>query len=172
MAAILPPLQLTPQTDDRAVAVTWMEDYARAVVGIEGLVVKGKADPYQPDQRGWVKAKTRETVEALVGAVVGSLDAPRRLVLGRYGEDGELHVAGSTGELTATHRKELASVLVAATSPHPWPTQLMLGWGGSRDKVEVVLVEPTVTVEVLADAARDAGRWRHVTRYVRLRVEA
>lgn len=78
MAAILPPLQLTPQTDDRAVAVTWMEDYGRAVVGIEGLVVKGKADPYQPDQRGWVKAKTRETVEALVGAVVGSLDAPRR----------------------------------------------------------------------------------------------
>jgi len=48
----------------------------------------------------------------------------------------------------------------------------MLGWGGSRDKVEVVLVEPTVTVEVLADAARDGGRWRHVTRYVRLRVEA
>jgi len=121
MAAILPPLQLTPQTDDRAVAVTWMEDYARAVVGIEGLVVRGKADPYQPDQRGWVKAKTRETVEALVGAVVGSLDAPRRLVLGRYGEDGELHVAASTGELTATHRKELASVLVAATSPHPCP---------------------------------------------------
>lgn len=82
-----------------------------------------------------------------------------------------LRVAGSTGELTAAHRKELAGVLVAATSPHPWPTQLTFGWGGSRDKVEVVLVEPTVTVEVLADTARDGGRWRHVTRYVRVRVE-
>jgi ATP-dependent DNA ligase len=172
MAATRPPLQLTPQTDDRAVAVTWMEDCARAAVGIEGLVVKGKADPYQPDQRGWVKVKTRETVEALVAAVVGSLVAPRRLVLGRFGEDGVLHVAGATGELTATHRKELAGVFVAATSPHPWPDQLMLGWCGSRDKVEVVMVEPTVSVEVLADTARDRGRWRHVTRYVRIRVEA
>ena len=69
-----------------------------------------------------------------------------------------------------TGTTEVDGGLVAAA--HPWPTQLMLGWGGSRDKVEVVRVEPTVTVEVLADAACDGGRWRHVTRYVRLRMEA
>src|SRR4051794_10519788 len=80
-----------------------MEDHARAAVGIEARVVKGKADAYRPDQRGWVKAKTRETMEALVGAVVGSLDAPRRLVLSRVAKDGVLHVAGSTGELIPTH---------------------------------------------------------------------
>jgi hypothetical protein len=72
---------------------------------------------------------------------------------------------------SAMHDQELAGVLVPATPQHPWPTQLTLGWGGARDKVDIVLAEPTVTVEVLADAARDGHRWRHVTRYVRLRVE-
>src|SRR3954447_21271023 len=54
------------------------------------------------------------------------------------------------------HDQELAGVLVPATPQHPRPTQLTLGWGGARDKVDIVLAEATVTVEVLADAAATA----------------
>jgi ATP-dependent DNA ligase len=36
LAGVRPPLQLTPQTDDLALAEQWMEDYGLAPVGVEG----------------------------------------------------------------------------------------------------------------------------------------
>lgn len=45
------------------------------------------------------------------------------------------------------------------------------GWG-SRDVLEVTLVDPQLVVEVAVDVARDAaGRWRHPVRLHRVRVE-
>jgi ATP-dependent DNA ligase len=146
-----------------------MHDYAVSAVGIEGIVAKGRADPYRPGQRGWVKVKIRETADALVGAVVGSLAQPRRLVLGRIDDAGALHVAGSTHQLQPRQQAEVGALLKPPTEPHPWPATLSLAWGS--DRVEIVHVTPTVQVEVVADAAMDGGRWRHLTRYVRLRVE-
>ena len=58
MAVVAPPLQLTPQTRDHATAVQWLADYRRAAVGIEGLVAKGRGDPYQPSRRGWGKGSS------------------------------------------------------------------------------------------------------------------
>ena len=69
-----PPLQLTPQTADPAEAQRWLEEYAAADVGVEGLVAKGAGQRYLPGQRGWVKCRIRNTREATVGAVIG----PRR----------------------------------------------------------------------------------------------
>lgn len=166
MAEVRPPLQLTPQTDDLATAYQWMRDYALAPVGVEGVVAKGGGDGYLPDRRGWVKAKIRDTADALVGAVVGSIEQPQRLVLGRY-VDGELRVVGFTGDLRVAHQEEVARLLVAAAE-HPWPTELSLVWG-SRERTRIVRVEPAVTVEVLADQAVDGGRWRHAARFLRTR---
>ncbi|MEV0949051.1 ATP-dependent DNA ligase [Promicromonospora sp. NPDC050249] len=50
-AAWRPPLNLSPVTDDRDVATEWFETYTAA--GIEGLVIKGGAQPYPAGQRGW-----------------------------------------------------------------------------------------------------------------------
>jgi hypothetical protein len=61
----------------------------------------------------------------------------------------------------------VAAVLVLAEE-HPWPTELLLSWG-TRERTPIVRVEPLVTVEVLADQAVDAGRWRHTTRFLRTR---
>jgi hypothetical protein len=69
-----PPLQLSPMTDDLAEAREWLEAFKAS--GVEGLVVKGASSRYQPGQRGWVKLKTRDTVEAIIGAVTGSLRRP------------------------------------------------------------------------------------------------
>src|SRR4029078_7568150 len=79
MADVRPPLQLTPQTDDLATAEQWMRAYALAPGGFRGVVAKGMADAYLPDQRGWVKVKIRDTADALVGAVVGTGERPQRL---------------------------------------------------------------------------------------------
>jgi ATP-dependent DNA ligase len=47
-----PPLNLSPVTDDRDVAIEWFETYT--AVGVEGLVIKGGAQPYPSGgQRVW-----------------------------------------------------------------------------------------------------------------------
>ena len=143
-----------------------MKDYGLAPVGVEGVVAKGAGDPYRPDQRGGVKVKIRDTADARIGAVVGTLERPTRLVLGPLIEDG-LRIVGSTHELRPAHQVEVAALLVAADE-HPWPAELALRWG-TRERTPIVRVEPTITVEVLADQAIDAGRWRHTTRFVRTR---
>jgi ATP-dependent DNA ligase len=166
MAEVHPPLQLTPQTDAAAVAEQWMNDYALAPVGVEGVVAKGRGDSYLPEQRGWVKVKIRDTADALVGAVIGSLKRPQRLVLGRF-IGGDLRIVGFTGDLRPAHQEEVAAVIVEAVE-HPWPTELTLVWG-NREQTPIVRVEPLVTVEVQADLAVDNGRWRHATQFLRTR---
>jgi ATP-dependent DNA ligase len=55
-----------------------MVDYRPA--GIEGVVVKAAAGAYAPGRRDWIKVKTRETVEVIVGAVTGPLARPRSML--------------------------------------------------------------------------------------------
>ncbi|MGH3660125.1 MAG: hypothetical protein ACRDUA_26100, partial [Micromonosporaceae bacterium] len=38
-----------------------------------------------------------------------------------------------------------------------------------RDRIIVALVDPTLAIEVSADNAYEYGRWRHLTRFVRVR---
>src|SRR3954447_5997373 len=78
----LPPgLVLTPSTTDPAVARSWLIHHGPT--GIEGVVAKRLDQTYRPGVRGWQKLRTRLTAEAVVGGVIGPLDAPRVLLLGR-----------------------------------------------------------------------------------------
>ncbi|MGK2874727.1 MAG: ATP-dependent DNA ligase [Nocardioides sp.] len=167
-----PPLQLTPQTADPAQARRWLEEYAAADVGVEGLVAKGASQRYLPGQRGWVKLRIHNTREATVGAVIGPVEEPVRLILGLVDAAGRLRVAGATHPLSARESAELAAVLVGADD-HPWPLELSTRQLGqfSREPVAITRVEPTVIVEVEADTAFEHGRWRHLTRYRRLRLD-
>lgn len=167
-----PPMQLTPQTADPAEAQRWLTEYAAAEVGVEGLVAKGAGQRYLPGQRGWVKFRIRNTREATVGAVIGRVDQPVRLILGLRDAAGTLRVAGATHPLSSRESAELAAVLVR-TDDHPWPTELSTRQLGrfSREPVAITRVTPTVIVEVEADTAFEHGRWRHLTRYRRLRLD-
>jgi ATP-dependent DNA ligase len=166
----LPPLQLTPQTADHALAQRWLEEYAAADAGVEGIVAKGAAQRYLPGRRAWVKVRIRNTREATVGAVVGPIERPDRLVLGLRTEAGELRVAGATHPLTTKEAVELGSVLTRAEE-HPWPAELSTRHLGrfSVEPVPITRVAPTLVVEVEADTAFEHGRWRHLTRYRRVR---
>ena len=167
-----PPLQVTPATRSRDIAATWLRDYTAAEVGVEGLVIKGLAQPYRPDSRAWLKVKSRSTEEAIVGAVTGTLVRPGRLILGLPDADGSLVIAGGTGPLRPGQQRELAALLRPPAGDHPWPPELPAGrtgvFGGPR-RLPVVLVEPELVVEVAADAAREYDRWRHVVRLLRTR---
>ncbi|MCF6736667.1 ATP-dependent DNA ligase [Blastococcus sp. KM273129] len=162
-----PPMQLSPVTADPAEARQWFDDFRPA--GVEGLVVKGAASRYAPGRREWLKVKSWETTEVLAGGVIGDLDRPGQLVAGRY-RGGELVVVGRSSPLSPAQSAELAAVLRPAGPDHPWPERVGTGrFGGGRLAVPLTRVEPTAVVEVSADAALQAGVFRHPLRFVRVR---
>jgi ATP-dependent DNA ligase len=162
-----PPMQLSPATSDPDEARQWFDDFRTA--GVEGLVVKGAGTRYAPGRREWLKVKSWESTEVVAGGVIGPIGRPSQLVAGRY-RDGELVVVGRTSPLNAQQAAELAAVLRPAGASHPWPEQIGTGrFGGGKLSVALTRVEPTVVVEVSADAALQAGVFRHPLRYVRIR---
>jgi ATP-dependent DNA ligase len=162
-----PPLQLSPATNDPAEAREWLEAFKAA--GVEGLVVKGASTRYHPGRREWVKVKERDTVEAIVGAVTGTLERPEVLVVGRY-RGKELEVVGRTVKLSDEQSAAIGRLLKPGGARHPWPDQISTHWG--RDsKTPLVKVRPKVVVEVQADAALQAGHYRHPLRLLRHRTD-
>jgi ATP-dependent DNA ligase len=162
-----PPMQLSPATTDPAEARRWFDDFRPA--GVEGLVAKGAGTRYAPGRREWLKVKSWESTEVLAGGVIGTIERPSQLVAGRY-RDGELVVVGRTSPLSPAQAAELAAVLTPAGADHPWPERIGTGaFGGGRLSVALTRVEPSVVVEVSADAALQAGVFRHPLRFVRVR---
>ncbi|WP_330186456.1 ATP-dependent DNA ligase [Dactylosporangium sp. AC04546] len=181
LASAPPQLQLCPQTTDTAEARAWMADWAGA--GVEGIVAKDPAGRYTPGRAGWVKLKTRNTVEAIVGGVTGTLSAPGTLLLGRLDADGRLRYVGLTHPVPTDVAAELGRALTRYVAQqrrqpdqHPWPQPLPPTWagqlGGTRP-IPYVPVRPEVVVEVEVDLAfgTEARRWRHRTKLVRVRAD-
>ncbi|MFJ7905160.1 ATP-dependent DNA ligase [Streptomyces sp. NPDC096198] len=160
------PWALCPSTTDPETVREWL---TWASVGMEGVLFKRLDSVYEPAVRGWRKYKVRETTEAIVGAVTGSLAAPSSLLLGRY-DDGRLQYTGRTTTLARAASGTAAGLLAPARRGHPWTGwSFSAGWG-SRETLTVTLVEPELVVEVGVDVARDAsGRWRHPARLHRAR---
>ena len=164
-----PPMQLSPVTTDEAEARIWRRDYRPA--GIEGLVVKGADSLYTPGHRTWIKVKSRETVEVIIGAITGSLERPDTVIAGLY-RSGVLRIVGKSTPLTRTQSRELGALITAAGSEHPWPDEVSPSrFGSASDKIRLVKVEPVVVAEVLADNALQAGAYRHPLRFVRPRCD-
>jgi ATP-dependent DNA ligase len=163
----VPPLQVSPVTDDADEAREWLDAFKSS--GVEGLVVKGASTRYQPGRREWVKVKYRETVDAIVGAVTGSLRAPEVLVVGRY-RGKVLEVVGRTVPLKDEQSAAIGKLLKPAGARHPWPDEIATHWG-KGSKTPLVKVQPRLVVEVDADAALQAGHYRHPLRLVRHRTD-
>lgn len=162
-----PPLQISPVTQDRAVAAEWFTTLGE--LGVEGLIVKDITSKYRPGERGWTKVKHREVVDGVVGAIIGPVTRPEAIVLGRYTADGMLVIVGRSTPLGPKQAKDLASALTPVpAAEHPWPNEISGGHFGGA-KVAITHVQPVVVVEVTADSALQAGRHRHALRYVRRR---
>ncbi|MGW6265763.1 ATP-dependent DNA ligase [Cellulosimicrobium funkei] len=164
-----PPLNLSPVTDDVDEAREWFETYT--AVGVEGLVVKGGAQPYRGGERSWVKVKHRATVDVVCAAVIGTLSQPQEIVAG-LPIDGDLRIVGRTTPLTPGARRRLVPLLQRPTGDHPWPARISPGTFGRFNArsapIDLTLVEPFV-VEVSADVAWSGKSWRHPVRFVRAR---
>ncbi|WP_240509397.1 ATP-dependent DNA ligase [Streptomyces agglomeratus] len=167
---LTPPWTLCPMTTDVAVAQEWLTSWT-SVPGVEGLVIKGLGQRYLPGARGWFKVRRRDTTEAIVGGVTGTLSRPQLLVLGRYDEDRRLRAVGRTAPLHPDAARQLADHLTAAGPEHPWTGVRFTATWGSREPLEASLVVPELVAEVSADTAIDRGAWRHPLRFVRLRLD-
>ncbi|GAA4692496.1 ATP-dependent DNA ligase [Pseudonocardia yuanmonensis] len=162
-------LVLVPASTDVGVGRLWQREHTAS--GIEGVVAKRVDQTYRAGSRSWRKVRTRLTAEAVVGGVLGSLEDPEALVVGRFGRHGRLRVAGRTTPLGGAARTHLRRLLSAADAEHPWPTVLPPSRFGQRPgrPVEYVQVRPSVVVELEVDAAYEQDRWRHPVRFLRSR---
>ncbi|MFH8760594.1 ATP-dependent DNA ligase [Streptomyces atroolivaceus] len=168
---LAPPWTLCPSTTDAAVADEWLHEWTD-VPGVEGVVVKSLTGRYRPGVRGWTKVRRRNTTEALIGGITGSLRRPQVLLLGRYDTTGRLRLVGKTVPLKPGPARDLADHLTAAGPDHPWTGVRFTASWNSRTPLEPVLVPAVLVAEVSADVSQDHGVWRHPLRYERLRLDA
>nr|WP_035876083.1 ATP-dependent DNA ligase [Kitasatospora cheerisanensis] len=163
------PLALCPSTTDPEQAREWL---GWTAAGLEGLCFKRLGERYLPGRRAWRKYKVRVTTEAVVGAVTGSIASPATLLLGRQDREGLLRYVGRTTTLNSVLAHDIGERLTPARAGHPWAGWTFSAGWGSRDTLDVHLVEPDLVLEVVADTARDhAGRWRHPVRAHRTRTD-
>ncbi|MFE2879205.1 ATP-dependent DNA ligase [Streptomyces roseus] len=169
--ALTAPWTLCPMTTDLATAQEWLQSWTD-VSGVEGLVIKPLTSKYLPNTRGWTKVRRRDTTEAVIGAITGTLTRPGLLVLGRYDEEGRLRTVGRTVALRPEQARQVAEHLAAAEPGHPWAGVRFAASWGSRDVLDAVLVRPEAVAEISADRAIDhGGIFRHPLRFQRLRLD-
>lgn len=159
-----PPQVLAPCSDDPAVAREWLET-------TEGVVAKRADAPYRPGERtGMVKIKRVRTIDAVVvgwrpGKHEGTVGS---LILGTYGEDGDLAVVGHTSGFSAREAREMVGMLATYESgehgtaaPSRWSADRELEWRSLR---------PELVAEVRFDHV-SGGRIRHGAKLIRFRTD-
>jgi ATP-dependent DNA ligase len=164
------PLTLSPTTGDMEVAKTWLRDLPAR--GIEGLVFKGGAQPYQAT-RAWLKLKHKDVLDIICAAVIGPVTQPQAIIAG-LPVGGELKIVGRSTVLSTKVGRELSRHLHPAGPGHPWPEEIsessLNRFSKDKGPVRLTLVEPVV-VEVSADVAWSGTSFRHPINYRRARPE-
>jgi ATP-dependent DNA ligase len=129
LAAAQAPIHLTRISADVEEGRRWFQQFEGA--GLDGIVCKPLAAPYQPDKRVMLKVKHARTADVVVAGwrphkqkgpdgqdVVGSL------MLGLYDDEGKLQSVGVSASFTMARRAELVEELAAYAlgpdDPHPW----------------------------------------------------
>jgi len=164
-AAVGKPIEITPATDDREAAGAWLSGVS------EGVVAKEADCAYKPGERvGMVKIKRVRTADLVVAAFrfgkeEGALGS---LILGAYGDEGELHVVGHTSGFKAKEKRELIGLLEpyrtherGGGEPSRWKSGEELVWEGLR---------PELVCEVTFDHIT-GKRIRHGAKFVRWRTD-
>src|SRR5262249_7412762 len=116
---------LTPVTRARRTAGRWLEAFEGA--GLDGVVAKPVAAPYQPGKRVMSKVKHSRTADCAVAGFrwhKSGRDAVGSLLLGLYDAAGALQHVGIASAFTMAMRRQLARWLArlrsGALDGHPW----------------------------------------------------
>ena len=111
LGKVKPPLHLTPNTEDRAVAEDWFDRFEGA--GFDGVMAKDPEDPYLENKRSQLKVKHKRTADCVVAGYRTHKDGEGigSLLMGVYDDEGELHHLGVAASFSAAKRKELIAEL-------------------------------------------------------------
>lgn len=165
------PLNLSPTTTDMELAKTWLKDLP--ATGVEGLVVKGGAQTYEPGARAWLKVKHKDVTDVVCAAVIGPLSQPQAIIAG-LPVDGQLRIVGRSTVLSTRIGRELGRQLRPARPGHPWPEEItetsLNRFSKDKGTVRLTLVEPFV-VEIASDVAWTGKSYRHPIKLLRTRPE-
>ena len=170
--AVDAPVHLTRTTTDAATAREWFERFEGA--GLDGVVAKALAAPYQQGKRVMFKIKHSRTAEAVVvgyrihksGSGVGSL------LLGLYDEHGTLYNVGGIAAFTDVRRLELIDELAPLTITDEQGDATTSAtdrsrFSGTKD-MSFVRLRPQRVVEVKFDQM-EGPRFRHTVTFLRWR---
>src|SRR5829696_8729585 len=186
LGSAVPPIHVTAATADREIARGWFTQFEGA--GLDGVIAKPVDVTYEPDKRLMSKIKHERTADCVVAGYrvhKSGPDAIGSLLLGLYGEDGQLASVGVIGAFPMARRKELfeeLQPLVADWDEHPWnwaaPAEDSGGvrtprsseysrWNNQKD-LSFVPLRPERVVEVRYDHM-EGTRFRHTAQFVRWR---
>jgi ATP-dependent DNA ligase len=165
-------IHLTRTTADAATARDWFERFEGA--GLDGVVAKPLAAPYQQGKRAMFKIKHSRTAETVVvgyrihksGKGVGSL------LLGLYDEHGTLYPVGGISAFTNVRRLELVDELAPLVLTDDQGDAVKGAtdrsrFSGNKD-TSFVRLRPERVVEVKFDQM-EGPRFRHTVGFLRWR---
>ncbi|KAA9084947.1 ATP-dependent DNA ligase [Microbacterium radiodurans] len=166
------PIHTTRTTEDVDLARRWLDEFEGA--GLDGVVAKPLAQPYAPGKRTMLKIKHARTADVVAlgyrihrsGSGVGSL------LVGLYGDDGELHGVGGVSAWSDKRRRELIDEL-APLVERDAAGDAVTGesdrsrFAASKD-VSFVKLRPELVLEVRYDQL-EGQRFRHTVQFERWR---
>ena len=139
MADAAPPVFITATTTDVEEATEWFSSFEGA--GLDGVVAKPLAAPYQPNVRTMLKVKHERTADVVVaGYRLHKTSTPENpllgsLLLGLYDDNGTLQHIGVSASFTAKRRAELVEELrplEVDPAEHPWGAWQEVSANGDR----------------------------------------
>jgi ATP-dependent DNA ligase len=187
LAAVKPPIHVTPATRDKQVAADWFQRFEGA--GLDGVIAKAETLAYTPGKRAMLKIKHARTADCAVAGfrwykggkdkLVGSL------LLGLYDGEGVLHHVGITSAFKQEVRAQLAEMLKpmrdGARENHPWrdwaewqeseTAQRLPGATSRWNRGKDLSWEP-IRLELVCEVGYDhlqGTRFRHATHFKRWR---
>jgi ATP-dependent DNA ligase len=159
--------RLSPTTADPDAAQEWLNSFEAA--GLDGVIAKKLGLPYLPGSRdGVLKVKPYKTADCVIVGVRWK-EKPTRiatLLLGLYGDDGEIDYVGSAAVAASRHKdifERIEPLLKGATDrsfsePNRW---------GTGDLAQSA-VRPELVAEVRYDKVQ-GNRFRHGSKFIRFR---
>jgi ATP-dependent DNA ligase len=159
--------RISPATRELAGARAWLDRFE--ALGLDGVIAKRVDLPYLPGSReAVVKVKEHRSADCVVVGVRRKGDSGEiaTLLLGLYGEDGDLDYVGSCA-VAASRRAEVSERVLplldgAAERRFAEPNR----WG--TGELEEAAVRPRLVVEVRYDKVQ-GNRFRHGTKLLRWR---
>jgi ATP-dependent DNA ligase len=186
-----PPVHMTPATREVDIAADWFRRFEGA--GLDGVMAKPIAGPYESDKRAMFKVKHERDCDCVVagfrwhkgsnGSAIGSL------LLGLYDDAGALQHVGVCASFTNDKRRQLVEFLGPyrrdALIDHPWKEwaeyEASAGASGRRvpgaqsrwsqgKDLSWEPLRPELVVEVAYEHMQGA-RFRHMSQFRRWRTD-